>query len=93
MLRLVIETFLFLFFAPFVFGFKVGTSNASSNALISSEYHETHKVKLVVDFSASYEVTYRLEGVDKYFFLSSSRAIESIYGISTHYLKPVMSKK
>ena len=72
LLRLVIETFLFLFFAPFVFGFKVGTSNASSNALISSEYHETHKVKLVVDFSASYEVTYRLEGVDKYFFLSSS---------------------
>ena len=74
MLRLVIETFLFLFFAPFVFGFKVGTSNASSNALISSEYHETHKVKLVVDFSASYEVTYRLEGVDKYFF---SEFIES----------------
>lgn len=75
MLRLVIETFLFLFFAPFVFGFKVGTSNASSNALISSEYQEyqeTHKVKLVVDFSVSYEVTYRLEGVDKYFFLSSS---------------------
>ena len=71
-LRLVIETFLFLFFAPFVFGFKVGTSNASSNALISSEYQETHKVKLVVDFSVSYEVTYRLEGVDKYFFLSSS---------------------
>ena len=55
MLRLVIETFLFLFFAPFVFDFKVGTSNASSNALISSEYHETHKVKLVVDFSASYD--------------------------------------
>ena len=63
LLRLVIETFLFLFFAPFVFG--ACASCASSNALISSEYQEMHKVILVVDFCAAFEVPYRLEGVDK----------------------------
>ena len=63
--RLVNEMFLILFFAPFVFGFKACTSNASSNALISSEYQETPKVVFFVDFSAAYEVPYRLEGVDK----------------------------
>ena len=65
LLRLVIETFLFLFFAPFVFGFKACASCASSNALISSEYQETHEVILVVDFCAAFEVPYRLEGADK----------------------------
>ena len=65
LLRLVIETFLFLFFAPFVFGFKACASYASSNALISSEYQETHRVILVIDFCAAFEVPYRLEGVDK----------------------------
>ena len=65
LLRLVIETFLFLFFAPFVFGFKTCASYASSNALISSEYQETYRVILVIDFCAAFEVPYRLEGVDK----------------------------